>query len=58
MMACTAVARWPVMRALDIPVAFAFDRDFERAGFQLVGRWRADVQPAALAAIRGRRRPR
>jgi hypothetical protein len=46
------------MRALDIPVAFAFDRDFERAGFQLVGRWRADVQPAALAAIRGRRRPR
>jgi predicted nucleic acid-binding protein len=25
-----------VMRALDIPVAFAFDGDFERAGFRLM----------------------
>jgi len=24
------------MRALEIPVAFAFDSDFERAGFRLV----------------------
>ena len=29
-------AFYALMRALDIPVAFAFDRHFERAGFRRV----------------------
>src|SRR5205809_250867 len=32
----TDCVSFAVMRALEIPVAFAFDRDFERAGFRLV----------------------
>jgi hypothetical protein len=32
----TAAIDWPGARALEISVAFAFDRDFERAGFRVV----------------------